>query len=165
MDMLMEFMGKGFLTMLLLSMPAVLAAASIGLVVGILQAVTQVQEQTIAAAPKVLGVFLIIIAMGPFSARTLSDYFREGTNIAFNILPQSEKMVLSKEQFFKYKQETVENEYYNEKTINIKELMKNPGKVPVVGRRYKKSIKILPRSSASQPNFLEKKKINSGKKQ
>ena len=40
-----------------------LVAAGIGLVVGILQAVTQVQEQTIAAAPKILGVFLVIMLL------------------------------------------------------------------------------------------------------
>ena len=66
MDLLLEQLGKGFITMLLIAMPAVLTAAAIGLVVGILQAVTQVQEQTIAAAPKILGVFLVIMLMGPF---------------------------------------------------------------------------------------------------
>ena len=49
MEMLMEYMAKGFVAMLSISMPCVLVAAGIGLVVGILQAVTQVQEQTIAA--------------------------------------------------------------------------------------------------------------------
>ena len=52
MEMLMEYMARGFVVMLSISMPCVLVAAGIGLVVGILQAVTQVQEQTIAAAPK-----------------------------------------------------------------------------------------------------------------
>ena len=61
MEMLMEYMAKGFVAMLSISMPCVLTAAGIGLVVGILQAVTQVQEQTIAAAPKILAVFLVII--------------------------------------------------------------------------------------------------------
>ena len=61
--------------MLTISMPAVLTAASIGLVVGILQAVTQVQEQTIAAAPKVLGVFLVIMIMGSFSTKHFPPHF------------------------------------------------------------------------------------------
>ena len=43
MEMLMEYMAKGFVTMLMISMPCVLTAAAVGLVVGILQAVTQVQ--------------------------------------------------------------------------------------------------------------------------
>ena len=61
MEILTEFLAKGFMTMLTISMPCVLVAAGIGLIVGIIQAVTQVQEQTIAAAPKILGVFLVIL--------------------------------------------------------------------------------------------------------
>ena len=57
MEMLTEFLAKGFMTMLSISMPCVLVAAAIGLVVGIIQAVTQVQEQTISAAPKIFAVF------------------------------------------------------------------------------------------------------------
>ena len=59
MEALVEFLAKGFMVMLSVSMPCVLMAALVGLVIGILQAVTQVQEQTIAAAPKIVIVFLI----------------------------------------------------------------------------------------------------------
>ena len=61
MELMMEHLANGFIVMLLITMPLVLTAAAIGLVVGILQAVTSVQEQTIAAAPKILMVFLMII--------------------------------------------------------------------------------------------------------
>ena len=60
MEILVEFLAKGFMVMLAISLPCVLMAALVGLVVGILQAVTQVQEQTIAAAPKIVLVFLTI---------------------------------------------------------------------------------------------------------
>ena len=59
-----EYLAKGLAIMLMISMPCVLTAAGIGLVVGIIQAVTQVQEQTIAAAPKILLVFMVIIIFG-----------------------------------------------------------------------------------------------------
>ena len=59
MEMLTEYLAKGFMTMLSISMPCVLVAAAIGLVVGIIQAITQVQEQTISAAPKIFAVFLV----------------------------------------------------------------------------------------------------------
>ena len=42
MEVLVEYLGKGFMVMLMISMPCVLMAALVGLVVGILQAVTQV---------------------------------------------------------------------------------------------------------------------------
>ncbi|MBY0404746.1 MAG: flagellar biosynthetic protein FliQ [Cyanobacteria bacterium] len=75
-------------------MPAVLLAAGIGLIIGILQAVTQVQEQTIAAAPKILGVFLLIILGGSLMMTLLSDYIREAVYIAFNEVPQMGTYVL-----------------------------------------------------------------------
>ena len=48
MEILTEFLEKGFMTMLAISMPCVLVAAAIGLVVGIIQAVTQFQMQLLA---------------------------------------------------------------------------------------------------------------------
>ena len=78
MEMLMEYMGKGLITMLMISMPCVLVAAGVGLVVGILQAVTQVQEQTIAAAPKILAVFLVLMIMGMGYIKLLTNLLTEG---------------------------------------------------------------------------------------
>ncbi|HSA06407.1 MAG TPA: flagellar biosynthetic protein FliQ [Candidatus Gastranaerophilales bacterium] len=164
MDLMIEHTGKGFITMLLLSMPAVLLAAGIGLVVGILQAVTQVQEQTIAAAPKVFGVFLLIIMMGPFSAEKLIDYFKTSANIAFDVIPRDEAMVLSGNDFFKYKQKSLEDQFYGAKVPDLKEAIRNPGKVPYSGAKYKESRQIPPKDSISQPNLIEKKQIYSGNK-
>jgi flagellar biosynthesis protein FliQ len=87
MEILMEHLGRGLMLSLLLSLPCVLAAAGIGLIVGILQAVTQVQEQTIAAAPKIIGVFMIILIGGGFMMNALSDYVRESFHSAFNEIP------------------------------------------------------------------------------
>ena len=95
MELLTEYLAKGFMTMLSISLPCVLVAASVGLVVGILQAVTQVQEQTIAAAPKIISVFLTIIILGMLYVKILTEYFREGTNIAFNIIPRSANYVFT----------------------------------------------------------------------
>lgn len=129
MDFLTDELGKGLFIMLLLSMPAVLTAAGIGLVVGILQAVTQVQEQTIAAAPKILGVFLVIMIMGPFSMSTLIDLFRTSANVAFDIIPHSDEMVLSAGDFYVQKKNLDEN-YYKEGTPSVKQIMKRAGRVP-----------------------------------
>ena len=43
-----------------------LASMLIGLVVGILQATTQIQEQTLSYVPKLTGVFVTIAIMGPW---------------------------------------------------------------------------------------------------
>ena len=94
MEILVEFFAKGLLTMLMIAMPCVLTAATVGLVVGILQAVTQVQEQTIAAAPKIFTVFLVIIVMGTTYMKMLENLFNEGSVIAFEVVPKSDEFVL-----------------------------------------------------------------------
>ena len=99
MEILMEYFAKGLMTMLMIAMPCVLTAASIGLVVGILQAVTQVQEQTIAAAPKIFTVFLVIILLGSTYIKMLTNYFIEGVNIAFNVVPKEDSFVLPSDYF------------------------------------------------------------------
>lgn len=129
MDTLLEHLGRGFMVMLLLSMPSVLTAAAIGLVIGILQAVTQVQEQTIAAAPKILGVFLVIVMMGQFSVTTLSDYLKTSVNIAFGVIPRDEQTILTGSEF-NFNKKTEEDRYYQDATPSVKEIMKRSGRVP-----------------------------------
>ncbi len=94
MELLTQHLGNGLMLALMLSLPAVLTAASIGLVVGILQAVTQVQEQTIAAAPKILGVFAILLLGGGLMMTMMENYLRESFQIAFNEIPQDGKFLL-----------------------------------------------------------------------
>ena len=95
MELLTEYLAKGFMTMLAISMPCVLTAAAIGLIVGILQAVTQVQEQTIAAAPKIFAVFLVIIIGGMGFIKLLTNLFIEGGALAFNGVSKKENYVLA----------------------------------------------------------------------
>ena len=60
----MDHVGKGMFLVLMLSMPAVFIAAGVGLVIGILQAVTQVQEMTLTFVPKVLAIAAVLTAPG-----------------------------------------------------------------------------------------------------
>ena len=162
MELMMEHLGKGIIVMLMLSMPSVLVAAGIGLVVGILQAVTQVQEQTIAAAPKILGVFLVILLLGGFSMNMMEDYFKESSNIAFNIIPRDEEMVLPPSNTYSRGAQLYEEEFYGENKPEIKEIMKNPGKVPYSDPKFKQSYTKMPKDNSNPPNFIESKKIHSG---
>lgn len=94
MEILLEHLGRGLMLSLLMSLPAVLMAAGIGLVMGILQAVTQVQEQTIAAAPKIIGVFAVLLIGGGLMMNMMTDYVREAMQIAFNEIPQDGLFIL-----------------------------------------------------------------------
>lgn len=52
--------------MLLLSAPAVGVALIVGLIVSLIQATTQIQEQTLTFVPKLIGVVLTMILVGPY---------------------------------------------------------------------------------------------------
>jgi len=158
-EILLEYLAKGFLIMLSISMPCVLVAAGIGLVVGILQAVTQVQEQTIAAAPKILGVFLVIIIGGVGFIRLLSNLFQEGMVLAFNTVPHSENFVLDSN-YYKYTtpfEGEMKDKFRN--IDNIDEIMKNPGKVPYIDNNQKTKYLSSPKNAMPKPNLVETKKI------
>jgi flagellar biosynthesis protein FliQ len=160
MELLVEYLAKGFLTMLTISMPCVLVAAGIGLVVGILQAVTQVQEQTIAAAPKILGVFLVIVIGGLGFVALLKDFFTTGMGLAFNTVTKMDTYVLAAD-YYKYTTpfagEMKSDGFNNQPTVN--EIMKNPGKVPFIDNQQKTKYLPAPRQPMPKPNFVETNKI------
>ena len=160
MEFLIEYMARGFFVMLTISMPCVLVAAGVGLIVGILQAVTQVQEQTIAAAPKIIGVFLTIVALGVVYVKTLTEYMNEGAYIAFNIVPKSETYVLPADYY--HHTRPFANEMQD--TISggsgkTKEIMQNPGKIPWVDRSEKSKYTPAFQGANPRPNLIETNKI------
>jgi flagellar biosynthetic protein FliQ len=62
---------------LLLSMPLLLSALIIGLVVGIFQAATQINESTLSFIPKLVGVALALMVAGPWMLQVITGYTRE----------------------------------------------------------------------------------------
>lgn len=163
MELMVEYLAKGFLVMLSISMPCVLVAAGIGLVVGIVQAVTQVQEQTIAAAPKILGVFLIIIIAGYTFMNSLSNFFIQGMGLAFNVLPKNDSFVLSSD-YYKYttpfQKEMDADKFKNVPDIN--EIMKNPGKVPYIDKYERARYHGSQRTPMPRPSLIETNQILRG---
>ncbi len=159
MEILLEYLAKGFMIMLAISMPCVLVAAGIGLVVGILQAVTQVQEQTIAAAPKILGVFLVIVIGGVGFIRLLTNLFQEGMVLAFNTVPHSENFVLDAN-YHKYT--TPFDSEMKDKFKNIDsldEIMKNPGKVPYIDKYQREKYTPASKTPMPKPDLVETKRM------
>ncbi len=159
MEMLTEYLSKGFMTMLAISMPCVLTAAAIGLVVGIIQAVTQVQEQTIAAAPKIFAVFLVIIIGGMGFIKLLTNLFTEGMALAFNAVPKADNYVLPAD-YYKYTtpfEGEMKDSFKSQPNLN--ELMKNPGKVPYIDKSQKIKYDAAPRTPMPKGNFVEINKM------
>lgn len=69
---------------LIISMPTLLVAMVVGLVVSVIQATTQIQEQTLAFIPKMVAIYLFLILFGGFiidrlmifSTQIFSDFSR-----------------------------------------------------------------------------------------
>ena len=68
---------------LLTCAPALLLGLVTGLVVSVFQAVTQIQEPTLAFIPKIVVVALAIMLFGPFMLALLTDFM----NRVFTSLP------------------------------------------------------------------------------
>ncbi len=60
-------------TLLKVVTPILLVALGIGLVIGIFQALTQIQEMTLAFVPKIIGVFIALIILLPFMFNQLKN--------------------------------------------------------------------------------------------
>ncbi len=164
MEVLVEYMAKGFMVMLSVSMPCVLVAAAVGLVVGILQAVTQVQEQTIAAAPKICLVFLSIVVLGGMFLKIVTNYFYEGVNIAFQVVPKNDTYVLPSE-YYKYtKPFSAEMQDKINDNASLNKALMNKGNIPWDKKATKNQIYIKSNQvPTTEPNFIERLKIQSNR--
>ncbi len=65
-----------FMVILKLGGPPLLAGMAVGLIVSLIQAVTQINEQTLAFVPKVAAVAATLVLLGGFMAATLDDFTR-----------------------------------------------------------------------------------------
>jgi len=160
MDILLEFFAKGMITMLMIAMPCVLTAAAIGLVVGILQAVTQVQEQTIAAAPKIFAVFLVIIILGTGYLKLLTNLFQEGTSIAFDVVPKSDEFVLPPD-YYNYTKPFIDEMKTDVKKdmTPMSHILKNATRPQGTARKDSFSLIRNGAQEVPAPNIAERKRI------
>ena len=61
-----EITREGIFTLLKIVTPIIGTALTVGLVIGIFQACTQIQEMTLAFVPKIICVFLALVLLFPF---------------------------------------------------------------------------------------------------
>ena len=72
----LEISREAVFTLLKVVTPILSVALFVGLIIGIFQALTQIQEMTLAFVPKIISVFLTIILLFPFmlnQMRTLTE--------------------------------------------------------------------------------------------
>lgn len=65
---------EALITVLLVAGPALIAGMTVGLVVSVFQAVTQIQEFTLTFVPKIIGVITVFVVAMPWMLNTLLNF-------------------------------------------------------------------------------------------
>ncbi len=76
-DFVITIAERGIVVVLMISGPLMLIALGIGLAVSIFQATTQIQEQTLAFAPKIVAVLVGLLFFGPWMITQVLTFTRE----------------------------------------------------------------------------------------
>lgn len=72
-DALLAKVNSALMAVLIISAPVLLAAVVIGILVGLVQALTQIHDQTLPQAVKLIATLLIIMMLGPVFAKSIAD--------------------------------------------------------------------------------------------
>ena len=74
---ILEIAREAFWVTLLVAGPAMLAGLAVGLVIALLQALTQVQELTLVFVPRIIVMFVVIAISLPFMGGALGRFATE----------------------------------------------------------------------------------------
>lgn len=76
-EQIMAIGQRALEVMLMLAAPMLLVALLVGLVVGVFQAATQINEATLSFIPKLVGLAATMIVAGPWMLKLIVSYTRE----------------------------------------------------------------------------------------
>ncbi len=67
---------EALLLTLSLAAPLLLTSLAVGVLVGLFQAATQINEMTLSFIPKLMAMAAVVVIAGPWMLQTLSEYTR-----------------------------------------------------------------------------------------
>lgn len=70
----LDILQEAFLIIIKTGGPILVIALVVGLLVSIIQAATQIQEQTLSFVPKLISIILALILFGSFMMNTLTQF-------------------------------------------------------------------------------------------
>ncbi len=70
----LEISRQAIFVLLKASLPLMLVALVIGVIISLFQALTQIQEMTLSFVPKIVAIFLSLILAMPFILEVLKDF-------------------------------------------------------------------------------------------
>ena len=72
-----DFARSSIVVLLEIIAPSMITALMVGLGIGLLQAVTQIQEQTLVFVPKIVAVFIVLLLALPFAGAAMNNLMTE----------------------------------------------------------------------------------------
>lgn len=72
--LVLDVFNTALMTTLKVALPVLTVSLVVGLVISVLQATTQIQEQTLSFVPKLAAVFLSLVVFGSFMLSTLVSF-------------------------------------------------------------------------------------------
>ncbi len=76
-ELVVQLARRSFEATLLLSAPLLIFSLVVGLVISVFQAVTSINEATLAFAPKIIAVMVAMVIFFPWMMSYMSDFTRE----------------------------------------------------------------------------------------
>jgi len=76
-ELVMELGQQTLMMVALLAGPLLIAALAVGLLIGIFQAATQIQEMTLSFIPKLAALAIALVIGGPWMLRTIVEFTKE----------------------------------------------------------------------------------------
>ncbi|MBY0470320.1 flagellar biosynthesis protein FliQ [bacterium] len=73
-DMVMSIGAEAIKTTIYLAGPLLFAAMAVGIVVSVLQAVTQINEATLTFIPKMIAIIIVLAIMAPWMLEVMKHY-------------------------------------------------------------------------------------------
>ena len=73
----LDILRQGLWTALVISLPILAVALAVGLGIGLLQALTSVQEMTLTFVPKLLAIVVVFWISMSFSGQTLVRFYQD----------------------------------------------------------------------------------------
>ena len=75
-DQNVQYLTYAFWQIIMTAGPILAIALGIGLLIGLIQAATSIQEMTLSFVPKVFVVMASLALLAPYTLNSLTDYFR-----------------------------------------------------------------------------------------
>ncbi|MBI2254223.1 MAG: flagellar biosynthesis protein FliQ [Proteobacteria bacterium] len=74
---LLEIARDAVIVTLKVGAPVMLISLTVGLLISLFQALTQIQEATLTFVPKIVIVFISLLLLAPFMLHALTDFFEQ----------------------------------------------------------------------------------------